>query len=85
MERISESHDNYAIETVKKLNELGEINIVWNDLDDGLLSSFIAKDIYSNKNNDSNNNMYEIIKYNLIDCKAMLILIEWMRKSVKIK
>jgi hypothetical protein len=68
---------------VKKLNQLSEINIDWSDLDDGLLSSFIARDIYDNKNNNSNKNMYDIIKYNLIDCKAMLILIEWMRKSVK--
>jgi len=69
---------------IKKLNEYGEINIVWSDLDDGLLSSFIARDIYNNKNNDSNKNMYNIIKYNLVDCKAMLILIEWMRKSINI-
>ena len=68
---------------VKKLNEFCEINIVWSDLDDGLLSSFIARDIYDNKNNNSNKDMYDIIKYNLIDCKAMMVLVEWMRKSIK--
>jgi hypothetical protein len=76
---------------VRKLNEYGEINIQWSDLDDGLLSSFIARDIYttipnSSTNNDddfmSNKNMYDIIKYNLIDCKAILVLINWMRKCI---
>ena len=73
---------------VKKLNELKEIEISWSELDDGLLSSFIAQEIYFNKNNDSNKDsnkqMYEIIKYNWIDCKAMWILIEWMRKCITV-
>lgn len=70
---------------VRKLNELGEIKIEWEYLDDGLLSSFIAKEIYTNPNSnlDVNKNIYEIIKYNLIDCKAMLELIKWMRKCVE--
>jgi hypothetical protein len=68
---------------VKKLNELGEIDISWPELDDGLLSSFIARDIYSNKYEDSNKQMYEIVKYNWIDCKVMWILIEWMRKCIE--
>lgn len=83
---------------VRKLNEYGEIKIKWSELDDGLLSSFIAREIYtsssSNSNSKSNSNsvstndfepnknMYDIIKYNLIDCKAMWILIDWMRKCV---
>lgn len=74
---------------VRKLNEMGEITIVWPDLDDGLLSSFIAKDIYETEQNNNkskllnfNKEMYEIIQYNLIDCKAMWVLIDWMRKSV---
>lgn len=67
---------------VRKLNELGEINVVWSDLDDGLLSSFIARDIYDSKNNETNKNMYGIIEYNMVDCKAMLVLIEWIRKSI---
>lgn len=79
---------------VRKLNEYGEINIQWSDLDDGLLSSFIARDIYTQNSNlstnnnkvdiETNKNMYDIIKYNLIDCKAMLVLINWMRNSVMV-
>ena len=67
---------------VKKLNELCEIDIVWPELDDGLLSSFIARDIYLSKCNESDKQMYEIVKYNWIDCKAMWVLIEWMRNCV---
>ena len=70
---------------VRKLNEYGEIKIEWSDLDDGLLSSFIAREIYtSDSTNDiePNKNMYDIIKYNLIDCKAMWVLLDWMRKRV---
>lgn len=67
---------------VKKLNELGEIGISWPELDDGLLSSFIARDIYFSKCDEPDKQMYEIIKYNWIDCKAMWVLIQWMRKCV---
>lgn len=68
---------------IKKLYEYKEIDIYWPDLDDGLLSSFIARDIYLNECEHENEQMFEIIKYNFIDCKAMVVLIEWMRKSVK--
>ncbi len=71
---------------VRKLNEFKEITIEWADLDDGLLSSFIAKDIYTNNfsnEKELNKNMYDIIKYNLIDCKSMNVLIDWMRNSIK--
>ena len=72
---------------VRKLNEYGEIKIKWSDLDDGLLSSFIAREIYTSNSvstNDfePNKNMYDIIKYNLIDCKAMWVLLNWMRKCI---
>ena len=70
---------------VKKLNELGEIDIVWPELDDGLLSSFIARDIYLSKYEDSDKQMYGIVKYNWIDCKAIWMLIQWMRKCVSKK
>ena len=70
---------------VKKLNELGEINIVWPELDDGLLSSFIARDIYLSKCEESDKQMYSIVKYNWIDCKAMWVLIQWMRNCVNKK
>lgn len=70
---------------IKKLNELGEIDIVWPELDDGLLSSFIARDIYYSKSEEPDKQMYDIVKYNWIDCKAMWILIDWMRNCVNKK
>jgi hypothetical protein len=71
-------------EIIKKLNDHNEINLTWSDLDDGLLSSFIAKDIYDNINiTNPNSNMFDIIEYNYIDCKALFELLQWMRKSVK--
>ena len=70
-------------EIVKKLNEYNEINLAWSDLDDGLLSSFIARDIYYNQNNNSNDDMFNIIEYNYIDCKALFKILEWMRKVIR--
>lgn len=70
---------------VRKLNELCEIDITWPELDDGLLSSFIARDIYLSKCEEHDKQMYEIVKYNWIDCKAMWVLIEWMRNCVSKK
>ncbi len=86
-------HDKYPIvikecfgfglkEIIKKLNNYGLINLSWSDLDDGLLSSFIARDIYTGINLKHNNDMYFIIEYNYIDCKALHLLLEWMRKEV---
>jgi hypothetical protein len=67
-------------EIVKKLNDYGEITLSWSDLDDGLLSSFIARDIYNKKCSlDPNNEMYSIIEYNYNDCKALYLLLDWMR------
>ena len=77
---------NFGIkEIVKKLNEYGEINLTWSDLDDGLLSSFIARDIYLNKILSSKSTMYEIIEYNYIDCKALYLILIWMRNQIKIE
>lgn len=70
---------------VKRLNELSKIDIVWPELDDGLLSSFIARDIYLSKCEESDKQMYGIVKYNWIDCKAMWVIIEWMRNCVSEK
>lgn len=69
-------------EIIKKLNFYGEINLSWSDLDDGLLSSFIARDIYNNVEINSCDNMYHIIEYNYIDCKALYKIIEWMRTNL---
>ena len=68
---------------VKKLNDMGYIDIFWPELDDGLLSSFIARDIYLSNCEEPDKQMYNIIKYNWIDCKAMWVLIQWMRNCVR--
>jgi hypothetical protein len=70
-------------QVVKTLNSYKLIDLSWPDLDDGLLSSFIAKDIYSNVNNNilmNNNYMEDIVEYNYIDCKALYELINFIRK-----
>jgi hypothetical protein len=70
-------------EIIKKLNKYGLINLSWSDLDDGLLSSFIARDIYMGINmginSKQNIEMFNIIEYNYIDCKALYLLLKWMR------
>ena len=68
---------------IKKLNEFHEIELNWNELDDGLLSSFIAKDIFNNKEKDMNKEMIEIVEYNYIDCLALYKIITWMRDYIK--
>lgn len=70
---------------IKNLNSHGLINLVWPELDDGLLSSFIAKDIYEKveKNNiKSVFNMINIVEYNYIDCMAISKLLVWMRNTI---
>ena len=77
-------------EIIKKMNKYELINLSWSDLDDGLLSSFIARDIYvgnnldmqNDQNDQINTTMYDIIEYNYIDCKALYLLLNWMRKTV---
>jgi hypothetical protein len=66
---------------VKNLNSRGMIDLSWPELDDGLLSSFIAKDIYQNKN-ISITNMISIVEYNYIDCLALDKLLVWMRNYI---
>lgn len=76
-------------EIVNKLNEYSYIKIKWSDLDDGLLSSFIARDIYDNNlikpsTETDSLSMIDIVEYNYIDCRALYELILWMRSYVKI-
>ncbi len=68
-------------EIVKKLNDHKLIKLVWPELDDGLLSSFVAKNIYKNKIEiqEKNKNMIEIVEYNYIDCLAISILLDFIR------
>jgi hypothetical protein len=70
-------------EIVRKLRQYNFIDTNWSSLDDGLLSSFIARDIYmgkKNKNNTDNTEMISIVEYNYIDCKAMLDVLECIRR-----
>ena len=93
-------HDKYPIiikncfgfglkEIVSKLNQYELIKLSWSDLDDGLLSSFKAREIYIGKktktsiDSDNNDQMYSIIEYNYIDCKALYCILNWMRKEVR--
>ena len=69
-------------EIIKKMNYYNLINLSWSDLDDGLLSSFIARDIYIGLENAPNSKMFNIIEYNYIDCKALYLLINWMRTTI---
>ena len=65
---------------VKSLNNYNLINLEWSELDDGLLSAFIAKDIYNNIDNNKNNiKMEEIVEYNYIDCIAIYKLLNFIR------
>jgi len=66
-------------EIVKKLNEYNFIELSWPELDDGLLSSFIANDIYNNKINEKDINIIKIVEYNYIDCIAIHKILIWMR------
>ena len=70
---------------IKKLNEYNQINLKWPDLDDGLLSSFIANDIYNSDNNNKNKEMVDIVEYNYIDCLALHKIISWMRDFINQK
>ena len=58
------------------------INIKWNKLDDGLLSMFMANEIYKNTydNKQSNEKMKSLIEYNEIDCKTMQVLLKFIRE-----
>ena len=68
-------------EITKTMHSHKMINLEWSDLDDGLLSAFIARDIYKNKkfNENLNNNMQDIVEYNYIDCKALHLILNYIR------
>jgi hypothetical protein len=69
-------------EIINKLNEYDFINIKWNKLDDGLLSMFMANEIYKNTydNKQSNDKMKSLIEYNEIDCKTLQVLLKFIRE-----
>ena len=66
---------------VKKLNEYNLLSLKWDDIDDGLLSSYKAYSIYenSNENEYGNNTIMSIVNYNEIDCKAVYLLLLLIR------
>lgn len=67
-------------DVTNKMNTQGFINIKWPDLDDGLLSSFMAGDIYE-KNDKKNKNDFivDITEYNYIDCKSLSDILTFIR------
>jgi hypothetical protein len=70
-------------EVVNKLNKYNYIKLNWPDLDDGLLSCFIAKDIYDNKSPTINNkNMVNLTEYNYVDCFALFEILNWLRSII---
>ena len=67
-------------EVTNKLNEHKLINIKWPDLEDGLLSSFMAKDIYENNDNKNKNDLIiDITEYNFVDCKSLSCILDFIR------
>ena len=51
-------------------------------MDDGLLSMFMANEIYKNtyETKQSNEKMKSLIEYNEIDCKTLQILLKFIRE-----
>jgi hypothetical protein len=71
-------------EITKTLHSHKLIKLEWPDLDDGLLSAFIARDIYKKLTltENLNNNMQDIVEYNYIDCKALHLILNCIRKCI---
>ena len=65
-------------EIVNTLYKHKLVSIQWTDLNDALLSVFIAKDIY-NKRVPFDEYIKQIIEYNEIDCKALYELLNLIR------
>ena len=68
---------------VKNMVKQEYFNIEWSDLEDGLISSFIAKDIYLDNITDvciKNSKMKEIIEYNNIDCQVLYKILFFIRQ-----
>jgi len=64
----------------RELNKLGLIAIEWDDLDSGLDSMVIAKNIYTDINfRNKSEEMEKIIKYNEIDCLGVCKILDCLR------
>jgi hypothetical protein len=68
---------------VKAMHNHKLIDLEWPELDDGLLSMFMAKDVYKNSDNINvnNKNMKNIVEYNFIDCKALFVILDYLRNN----
>jgi hypothetical protein len=71
-------------EIISKLNQYDFIKLSWPELDDGLLSSFKARDIYTDKVESENKvtTMIDIVEYNYIDCIALDMILKWIRDLI---
>ena len=70
----------------KTMNAHNLIDINWSSLDDGLLSLFLARDLYREEGMEYNittntENVKNIIYYNWIDCRAMYLLLDYIRNN----
>ena len=78
---------NFSLKSIiKKMDEYGMIDVKWGEeLQDGLLSSFLARDLYENKDKNRENNIdfESIIRYNMVDCKAVREILRYIRGYIK--
>jgi hypothetical protein len=74
---------NYSLKSIAKgLYNFGYIKTIWdsnNLCSNGLDAMFLAHQVYKN-NNDENNIMESIIKYNKVDCSTVSELLQFIRK-----
>lgn len=72
---------NYKLKNVvNKMKKHDFIDIEWSDLEDGLLSSLMAKKIYEENEEDKNNFIVDITEYNCIDCKSLYEILNFIRE-----
>jgi hypothetical protein len=71
---------NFSLKSIaKKLNEYGMIEIRWEEIEDGLMSSFMAHDYYEEEKKGIN--FESIIRYNMKDCKALKEILRCIREN----
>jgi len=76
---------NFSLKSIiKKMDEYGMIDVRWGEeLQDGLLSAFLARDLYENRDKENNIDFESIIRYNMIDCKAVREILRYIREYIK--
>ena len=70
-------------EVVRHLHQAGQIDLHWPDIDDGLLSMFIARDIYTSTS--SSREMMRLVDYNEVDCMALYEIVCWLRNFGRVQ